>query len=157
MPGIAYLNTVSDYIHKHGMIHHDINLENVLVGQEVSLYMVDFGYSHSWTPGELKEASKNWDPPIMQHTRVGCGFPTSLFSEAQHRTYQFKNDVRPALRIQRNEPLPSKYCGMESRSKSCGRKKDTSENEPALFNLSFGMDVKLECDQLGRKIDPWAE
>ena len=57
MPGIAYLNTVSDYIHKRGMIHHDINLEKVLVGQEDSPFHLEIGDMCLMT-GERDEAGE---------------------------------------------------------------------------------------------------
>ena len=54
----AQLITALDYIHKRGYIHHDVKLENVLVDSQDSIYLIDFGCSHAWTPGELKESSR---------------------------------------------------------------------------------------------------
>src|SRR3989338_2815451 len=83
MPGIAYLNTVSDYIHKRCMIHHDINLENVLVGQEVSPSMVDFGYSHSWTPWRAQRSLKKLGSTHYASPESWLRNSTCLFSESK--------------------------------------------------------------------------
>jgi len=47
-----------NYIHKCGYIHHDIKLENILIDQEDRIYIIDFGCSFSWTPGEIKKTSR---------------------------------------------------------------------------------------------------
>ena len=52
------LVTTLNYIHKHGYIHHDVKLENILIDSKGSIYLIDFGHSYPWTPGGLNQASR---------------------------------------------------------------------------------------------------
>lgn len=89
---IRILNSLN-VCHKNGFIHKDIKLENILVDSNFDVKLIDFGFSHRISEGELNEylGTKPYSAPeeleIISHNSNQCtnhytynGIKTDIFS-----------------------------------------------------------------------------